>query len=159
LSDPAVHFVTSSLAATAASEFTFGAFPNRQKGVLKRIVKELLLFGLVGVAVDIDHIPYLLGIDRILKIFKSNGLPESRPLHVATVIASILLFLAMFINFARKSNQRSRNLVCLSVGVCVAVLTHYFFDYFISCVWVNKFLCYIDDPITGAKIRQILKFP
>jgi ABC-type cobalamin transport system permease subunit len=159
LSDPAVHFVTSALAATAATEFTLGAFPNRQKGGLKRIAKELLLFGIVGVAVDIDHAPYLLGIDRILKIFKSNGLPESRPLHVAMVIASILLFLAMFINFARKNNERSRKLLCLSLGICVAVLTHYFFDYFISCIWTGKLVCYIDDPITGAKIRQILKFP
>jgi hypothetical protein len=159
LSDPAVHFLTSSLAGTFASEFTISAFPNIQGGRGKRVIKELLLFGVVGVAVDLDHIPYYIGLNRVLNIFKSNGLPESRPLHLTLVIASIFIFLAFLINFARTNNNSSRKLLCLSVGICVAVLTHYYFDYFISCVWTKQLNCYIDNPYTGAKIRHIFKFP
>ena len=163
MSDPFVHFLTSAVAGTAAKsamEYSTSCLLGQksQSTCLSKTV-DFVIFGLFGMGIDIDHVPYYLGIDLgwFQRLILSLGPFNGRLLHPVVPVVVLTLLIAAYGIFAvllldtafLPQRQRVVQLKQISIvsgnlaflpGFLFASLTHLFFDYGVACI-ITKLTC------------------
>jgi len=148
LSEPWVHFIGSAIAGAAVS--TSVRFIEDKKTIsTKQITVDIVTFGIIGAAVDLDHLPYILGQNGYI-----DPIILRKPLHhwlpLISTIIGIIPILLRIMGFKRPPKETA-----LIFGLLAAIFCHYVLDYWIIfMVYKKHLICFLSDE-QGNKIKLL----
>lgn len=161
MSSPIVHFAAAAtggeISFRLASAAEFSLVERRRPKDTVSFFKRLVVFGLFGTLVDLDHIPQMIGHAKFLV---RNGFSEHRPLHGIIFIFAIFvvcLFTLLISKVNSSTSNKKLTFYAFGLGIGVAVLTHYIFDYLLICWFTNdSFICY-KVGLYGQKLKEVIR--